>query len=150
MQGRRCLTVSEKRKSAAPDGCDIKGGRGKRNATRDETLTKNNLNTHSGACRVRISDLLQRGSANGLTLSDLERLTGLEGREIRRRINRERRDVTLIMADNIHGYFLPESGDDVRRFIRSMSSRAKEIVAVCRAAEDALIKSEGQETVEGW
>lgn len=142
--------MRERKKNAALDAANIKGGNGKQNARRDEEPTRKNNSTPGGTCRVRIADLLHEGSANGLTLSDLERLTGLEGREIRRRINRERRGGILIMADNIHGYFLPESGDDVRRFIRSMSSRAKEIVAVCRAAEDALIKSEGQETVEGW
>lgn len=142
--------MCDKKKNAALDAANIKGGNGKQNARRDEKPTKENDIIPGGTCRVRIADLLHEGSANGLTLSDLERLTGLDGREIRRRINRERRDGTLIMADNIHGYFLPESGDDVRRFIRSMSRRAKEIAAISQAAEDVLIKSEGQETVKGW
>lgn len=142
--------MSNAKKNAALDAANIKGGNGKQNARRDEEPTKKDDSTPGGTCRVRIADLLHEGSANGLTIGDLVRLTGLDGREIRRRINRERRDGALIMADNIHGYFLPESGDDVRRFIRSMSRRAKEIAAISRAAEDALIKAEGQETVDGW
>lgn len=141
--------MSEKRKSAVPDGCSTGNGGGKQNVQWDNGPTRDYDSTAGGTCRVRIADLLHEGSDNGLTLSDLERLTGLEGREILRRINRERRGGILIMADNIHGYFLPESGDDVRRFIRSMSRRAMEISAISRAAEDALIKAEGQETVDG-
>lgn len=140
----------ERRKKAVPDGCSTGNGSGKENVQRDNGPTRDYDSTADGTCRVRIADLLHEGSDNGLTLSDLERLTGLDGREIRRRIHMERRDGTLIMADNVHGYFLPESGDDVRRFIRSMSRRAKEIAAISRAAEDALIKAEGQETVDGW
>lgn len=71
-------------------------------------------------------------------------------RSIRRRIQQERKDGKLIMADCQHGYFLPEGESDVRRFIGSMSNRAKEITAVSRAAEDALLKLTGQETFKGW
>ena len=54
------------------------------------------------------------------------------------------------MADCQHGYFLPDGESDVRRFISSMSNRAKEITAVSRAAEDALLKLTGQEMFKGW
>ncbi len=140
----------EKKKSAAFDAANIKGGGGKQNARRDEEPTTKDNNTSSGTCRVRISDLLQRGSDNGLTITDLVRLTGLDERIIRRRINRERRDGILIISDNVHGYFLAENVDEVRRFIRSMTRRAREIIAVCWAVEDGLAKMEGKETVDGW
>ena len=143
----------EEKKSTAFDAANIKGGNGKQNARRDEEPTLEQNSIPGGTCREKrllISDLLQRGSDNGLTITDLVRLTGLDERIIRRRINRECRDGILIISDNVHGYFLAENVDEVRRFIRSMPRRAKEIVAVCRAAEDALIKAEGQETVKGW
>ena len=139
--------MSEKRKNAVPDGCSTGNGGGKQNVQRDNGPTTDYDSTVGGTCRVRIADLLHGGSANGLTLSDLERLTGLEGREIRRRINRERRDGILIISDNVHGYFLAENVEEVRRFIRSMSRRAREIIAVCWAVEDGLAKMEGQETL---
>lgn len=100
--------------------------------------------------KLRIFDLLQPGSENGLTLSDLVRLTGVDERSIRRRIQAERKAGKLILSDCQHGYFLPENKEDVRRFILSMSRRSREIAAVSRAAEDALARMAGQERVVGW
>lgn len=97
-----------------------------------------------------ISDLLHKGRNNGLTLQDLVKLTRMDERTIRRKIHVERKRGILIMADCVHGYFLPEDAYDVRRFIHSMSNRSKEIAAVSRAAEDALAKMENQEQIEGW
>ena len=97
-----------------------------------------------------ISDLLHKGRNSGLTLQDLVKLTGMDERTIRRKIHVERKSGMLIMADCVHGYFLPEDTYDVRRFIHSMSNRSKEISAVSRAAEDALAKMENQEQIEGW
>lgn len=97
-----------------------------------------------------ISDLLHKGRNNGLTLQDLVKLTGMDERTIRRKIHVERKSGMLIMADCVHGYFLPEDTYDVRRFIHSMSNRSKEISAVSRAAEDALAKMENQEQINGW
>ena len=97
-----------------------------------------------------ISDLLHKGRDNGLTLQDLVKLTGMDERTIRRKIHVERKSGMLIMADCVHGYFLPEDTYDVRRFIHSMSNRSKEIAAVSRAAEDALAKMENQEQINGW
>ena len=97
-----------------------------------------------------ISDLLRASAENALTLRELVQLTGEDERSIRRRIQQERKTGKLIMADCQHGYFLPAGESDVRRFIGSMSRRAKEIATVSRAAEDALLKLTGQETMRGW
>lgn len=97
-----------------------------------------------------ISDLLHAGAENALTLRELVQLTGEDERSIRRRIQQERKEGKLILSDCQRGYFLPAEESDVRRFIGSMSRRAKEIAAVSRAAEDALLKLTGQETFKGW
>lgn len=97
-----------------------------------------------------ISDLLHAGAENALTLRELVQLTGEDERSIRRGIQQERKAGKLILSDCQHGYFLPAGESDVRRFIGSMSNRAKEITAVSRAAEDALLKMTGEETLEGW
>ena len=97
-----------------------------------------------------ISDLLHAGAENALTLRELVQLTGEDECSIRRRIQQERKAGKLILSDCQHGYFLPAGESDVRRFIGSMSNRAKEITAISRAAEDALLKMTGEETLEGW
>ena len=97
-----------------------------------------------------VADLLQTGSENGTTLTELVQLTGEDERSIRRRIQRERKSGKLILSDNQSGYFLPATEDEVKRFIRSMSRRAREIRNVACVAEDALLKMTGQERMVGW
>lgn len=97
-----------------------------------------------------VSDLLHEGAENGVTLTELVRLTGEDERSIRRRIQTERKAGRLIMSDCKSGYFLPTNSLDIQRFIHSMSRRSREIAAVSRAAEDALLKMTGQEKLVGW
>ena len=97
-----------------------------------------------------ISDLLHEGAEKGTTLAELVQLTGEDERSIRRRIQAERKAGKLILADCKNGYFLPTSTLDIQRFIRSMSRRSREIAAISHAAEDALLKMTGQETLWGW
>lgn len=97
-----------------------------------------------------ISNLLHEGAEKGTTLAELVQLTGEDERSIRRRIQAERKAGKLILADCKNGYFLPTSTLDIQRFIRSMSRRSREIAAISHAAEDALLKMTGQETLRGW
>lgn len=99
---------------------------------------------------LQIFELLHVGAENALTLRELVQLTGEDERSIRRRIQAERKAGKLILSDCLHGYFLPASEQEARRFIRSMSRRAAEIAAVSRAAEAALADMSGQECLEGW
>ena len=107
---------------------------------------------HNTAVREKllISDMLHEGAENGTTLAELVQLTGEDERSIRRRIQRERKSGKLILSDNQSGYFLPGTEDEVKRFIRSMSRRAREISVVACVAEDVLARMMGQESLEGW
>lgn len=100
--------------------------------------------------KILISDLLHEGAENGTTLAELVQLTGEDERSIRRRIQTERKAGKLILSDCKSGYFLPTSTLDIQRFISSMSRRSREIAAISHAAEDALLKMTGQETLRGW
>lgn len=97
-----------------------------------------------------ISRLLSHGADHGLHLADLVKLTGLPERVVRREIAAERKCGIMILTDNKAGYFLPGDPDELRRFSRSMTHRAGEIMAAARMAESAYAKAIGQETVEGW
>lgn len=110
--------------------------------TSDFTISAGNV--------LHISDLLHPGAENGIKLLELASLVGEDERIVRRRIQAERKAGKLILSDCLHGYFLPASEQEARRFIRSMSGRAAEIAAVSRAAEAALADLSGQTMVEGW
>ena len=103
-----------------------------------------------GGKTLQISELLHVGAENGVKLTELAALTNQDERIVRRRIQAERKAGKLILSDCLHGYFLPASEQEARRFIRSMSGRASEIAAVSRAAEAALADLSGQTMVEGW
>lgn len=86
---------------------------------------------------MRIADLLPYGEESGVTLRHLEKLTGLDGREVRRQIERERRAGTLIISNNKNGYYLTDDPAEAQRFARSMRHRAREILRTARAIEGA-------------
>ena len=128
-------------------------GAGTPTEARNEDFEVNHSTSNSntdGDKTLHISDLLHVGAENALTLRELVQLTGEDERSIRRRIQAERKAGKLILSDCLHGYFLPASEQEARRFIRSMSGRAAEIAAVSRAAEAALADMAGQTMVEGW
>ena len=107
------------------------------------------LTTSAGKV-LHISDLLHPGAENGIKLLELAALVGQDEREIRRRIQAERKAGKLILSDCLHGYFLPERPEDVQHFARSMGRRAAEIAHIARAAEAALADMAGQERIAGW
>ena len=86
---------------------------------------------------VHIAVFLSYGPENGITLRHLEKLSDLPGREVRRKIERERRAGALIISDNQHGYYLTDNPAEAQRFARSMQHRAWEILRTARAIEGA-------------
>ena len=104
-------------------------------------MTKNRKARFADATTPRpcqIVDLLSIGAAQGKKIQELSKLAGMNERDLRSTIQAERKRGALILSDNIHGYFLPESKTDIARFVRSMRQRAKEICAVATAAEKAM------------
>ena len=99
--------------------------------------------------RRQVSAFLRVGKEHAIKRADLAALTGMGERVLRRQIQRERQQGNLIISD-CHGYFLPETTEDIRIFVAQMRHRAREINAVTLAAERALAEAEGQTMMEGW
>ena len=83
----------------------------------------------------RIADLLHPGAENGIFRRDLMSLTGMSDRELRLMIETERRRGCPILSDNVHGYFLPGDQSERDRCVRSLRSRAAEIMETAAAIE---------------
>lgn len=94
-----------------------------------------------------ISRYLLTGQENGLHLRDLVRISGLNEREIRQQIHRERRQHIPILSNNKDGYFLPGSPQERAACVRSMRHRAGEILAAARAIEEKA-EIEGQVSLD--
>lgn len=97
-----------------------------------------------------IAGLLSHGAENGMTLSDLHRLTGKDKRVIRAEIQQERLSGTPILSDNLSGYFLPANEDERERCVKSLRHRAGEILKSAAAIERAagLTRKDSQQ-IEG-
>lgn len=85
----------------------------------------------------KIADFLSHGAENGVNLHHLEKMTGLSGREVRRKIEWERRAGALIISDNRNGYFMADNPAEAQRFAQSMRGRALEIMRTAEAVERA-------------
>lgn len=87
---------------------------------------------------MQISDLLLCGQSNAIPLRQLQALTNLDGRTIRRLIEFERRSGIPILSDNKTGYFLAENEVERDNFVRFMLHRANEIRLTAAAIEKGV------------
>ena len=100
---------------------------------------------------MKVYDLLPVGEENAISRSDLAALIGLDDRTLRNQIQRERLAGAPILSSNQHsGYFRPANTAETERFIRSMTGRGYEIIAVARAIESTLLDELGQERLPGF
>lgn len=95
--------------------------------------------------KASIYDLLPIGAENAVSRRELSALTGIEDRQLRRQIAKERRAGVLILSssESNGGYYRAASREELQRYVRSMQSRSKEILTVIRTAEEAI--ATGQE-----
>lgn len=110
---------------------------------RTNNTINNNRDCKSGQVGP-VSGLLLPGRDNAIPLRNLEIIMGIDGRLIRKAIERERRAGVPILADNTSGYYLPSDDGEIVVWVRSMKHRAKEITDVANAVSVAagLVSSE--------
>ena len=82
-----------------------------------------------------ISALLLPGEENAIPLRHLVKITGLEEREVRRAVQRERRAGVPILANYRTGFYLPATDAERSRWVRSMLHRSAEIAKAALAVE---------------
>lgn len=97
-----------------------------------------------GACQWSIADFLSHGEKNAVPLRYLKKITGLDGRIIRRKIQAERLGGTPILSNNATGYFLLADDAESQRCIRSMQHRAGEIARTARAIAAATLTADSE------
>lgn len=106
--------------------------------------------------RFFIAELLPQGEANAVTTEELLRRSGFtERREMTKEIERERLAGALILSKCCDGggYYLPKDGEagteELRRYCRTLSARAKSTFRVLRAARLELKARDAQPRTEG-
>lgn len=118
------------------------GGTAKQAAGCDRAGQKSHKQKYSTARpgKASIYDLLPIGAENAVSRRELSALTGIEDRQLRRQIAKERRAGVLILSssESNGGYYRAASREELQRYVRSMQSRCREILAVTRAAQEAI------------
>lgn len=89
------------------------------------------------------------GRENAIHSCDLEKLMGCESSsELRKMISMVRingtADGTVICSNSSDGYWRSRDIAEIRRFVRSMHSRATQILLACEPAEKILDALEGE------
>lgn len=89
------------------------------------------------AQKTSIYDLLPKGAENAISRRELSSMTGMQ---LRHKIAAERKNGALILSssESNGGYYRAASCEELQRYVRSMRSRSKEILAVIRAAQEAI------------
>ena len=124
------MTNTEKARSAAATV-----ERAKTETGIKQTSASEKYSTTTATNCPQISDYLLCGAENGITQQHLEKITGMNGREIRRMIHAERLRGIPILANCKTGYFMPENDSERIQCVRSMKGRAREILRAAEAIE---------------
>lgn len=124
--------MSERKKTALGAGTP---GRQTETGTYEKTSISTSKDTTHGTTRQPglIESLLTPGAENAVPLQHLAKITELPARQVRQHIQAERLRGAQILADSAHGYYLPQTQEDVESFYRSMLHRAAEITRVATA-----------------
>ena len=116
--------------------CDTESGSGEQCVLADIRISETEYTIPRSKTQC-IADLLLCGEKNAVPLQHLEKITGLDQREIRRMIRAERLLGTPILSNNLSGYYLPGNDAERERCVASLRRRAAEI----RRAADAIERS---------
>lgn len=85
-----------------------------------------------------IAAVLMRGKENGLTCTEISRITGLKARQITERVCFERRHGAPIVSDPYHGFWIASGVEDLRRCVSALHLRAGQIHETARALSGIL------------
>lgn len=89
---------------------------------------------------MNIIDYIPTGQSNAISRRQLCVITGLPDREMRKAIERARKDYAILNIDG-SGYFRPAEGEAylIERWLRQERSREKSVRDATRGAEMALL-----------
>lgn len=87
---------------------------------------------------MNIVNYIPIGQENAITREALSIRTGLTDRAIRELIAQARRDTAIINNQDGKGYYRPSGQEEIERYIKQESARAKSIFWCLRGAKKAL------------
>ena len=113
------------------------------NLTEDEAIKAGTILQSNAQA---ISEKIPTGRDKAVTLSELEKRTGLDGRSIRKYIETLRRNEAILNLQDGKGYFRPEvpkENDLLSKYIKQETNRAKKTFYNLYGAKKTLERSGG-------
>ncbi len=101
---------------------------------------------------MKVLDHLKYGRANAIPSKQLAEALGFRSvRDLQKAVELERAAGAVILCDS-HGagYYLSNDPTELRRFTRTLNSRAKNTLKAAESAQRALDAATGQERIPGW
>lgn len=133
----------QKSKKARPDGGASEQAAG---CNRGGQQSHKQQYSTAKAEKASIYDLLPVGAENAVSRRQLSAMTGIPDRQLRRKIADERKAGLLILSSTAEvggGYFRAADTQELRRWVAMMQSHIAAILAVIRAAQEAIEAAEG-------
>lgn len=90
-----------------------------------------------------IAELLSYGEKSAISTPDLCRALGIDDTRLLRQIIARERKAGAVILSSCAGYFLPETVEEVRRFVAHEDKRARSIMTAIKPARDILKQFEG-------
>lgn len=140
------------KENAALTAATAKGGKMEQTAERTAiNSASDSIMKHENGQGL-VESLLMRGGANALSSGYLMAQTGLDLRGLRKQVELERRNGTLILTQPQGGYFLPGEGEsgkaEIRTFYMIQRAKAISLLRTIQAAKAALGEIDGQMEME--
>ena len=138
--------------NAALTAATVKGGKLEQMAERTAINSTSDSIMKQENGQGLIESLLKHGGANALSSGYLMAQTGLDLRGLRKQVELERRNGTLILTQPQGGYFLPGEGEsgkaEIRTFYMIQRAKAVSLLRTIKKAKEALGEIDGQESFE--
>lgn len=101
---------------------------------------------------MKVYDALKYGRENAIPSKVLAQALGFGSvRELQKAVEAERTAGAVILSDPCGGgYYLRNDPQELRRFTRTLETKARNSIKAAESAHRALDAATGQESIEGW
>ena len=142
------------KQKAVPDGANIRGGGETKRIDGSKVSEDKSITIPRYAQGSVIAAILPTGKDDPLTAKEITKLLGMsDERVVTREIAKLRLCRVPVCASNDSkhpGYYLPESIDELKHYLRSLDHRRSELNAVYDGLLSALVEWSGQIRMEEW
>ena len=101
---------------------------------------------------MKVFDSLHYGRENAIPSKVLAEALGYQSvRGLQKQIEMERAAGAAILSDSHGGgYYLSNNPEELLRFTRTLTARARNTIKAAQSAQKALDTTTGQESIDGW